>query len=250
MFFENTDFTVKIIDVLEFKQEKKISCENSARPFYALSFRKKARTVLSHNGRTFETCDLSIALVPAGIKYTRIAEHEEMTVIHFELFTDKIDEIKVFYPENPQSYENYFCEILRIWQNKESGCRLKCSEYLMHLIYMIYREECKNSALTLSEKAAQIIGKECSSRDFSIDCLAPRLKVSGTYLRKEFKKKYSMPPKEYLTSKRMELAASLLETNYFSVKETAMRCGFENEKYFSTVFKKYFHLSPSCFKKS
>ena len=92
-----------------------------------------------------------------------------------------------------------------------------------------------------------MIERNLSNPDFSIAYVEQMMDVSGAYMRRKFKEKFSLSPSEYLVEKRMEKAVSLIETNYFRIKEVARRCGFENEKYFSTVFKKYYGVSPSEF---
>jgi AraC-like DNA-binding protein len=51
-------------------------------------------------------------------------------------------------------------------------------------------------------------------------------------------------PQDFIRVIRLERAATLLR-NGQSVTDTATLAGFENAKYFSTVFKKYFGVSPS-----
>jgi len=51
-------------------------------------------------------------------------------------------------------------------------------------------------------------------------------------------------PQDFIRIIRLERAASLLRGGR-SVMETATLAGFDNPKYFSTVFKKYFGVSPS-----
>ena len=51
-------------------------------------------------------------------------------------------------------------------------------------------------------------------------------------------------PQDFIRVIRLERAAVLLR-NGQSVSDTAALTGFENAKYFSTVFKKYFGVSPS-----
>jgi AraC-like DNA-binding protein len=51
-------------------------------------------------------------------------------------------------------------------------------------------------------------------------------------------------PQDFIRIIRLERAAALLR-NGSSVMDAATLTGFENPKYFSTVFKKYFGVSPS-----
>ena len=47
---------------------------------------------------------------------------------------------------------------------------------------------------------------------------------------------------------RIKKAKDLLQTGYFTIKETALKSGFDNVKYFSTLFKKEVGCSPSEYK--
>jgi len=251
MFFENDNVALRVIDVLSFEQKKKVVSRNSNRPFYALSYRKKAtNTVFEYDNQCISVSGKSIVLVPAQLDYIRTAENETMTVVHFLMVGEHSREIKVFYPALYEQYEKCFDEMLRVWNNKEEGYKFKCNELLYQLLYMIRREEVESEQgrlFCLADRAARMIEREASSSEFSVSLIAPRLNVSGTYLRKKFQEKYGMSPQQYLTEVRIELARSLLKTKYFSVKEVARRCGFENEKYFSTVFKEKVGISPKFF---
>lgn len=71
--------------------------------------------------------------------------------------------------------------------------------------------------------------------------------MSGNYLSKLFLKETGYKFSTFLTIKRMEKAAQLLQENHdVTIYEVAERTGFgNNPQYFSTVFKKYFGKSPS-----
>ena len=110
---------------------------------------------------------------------------------------------------------------------------------------MITVEEQEEQGLdSITKRAARMMKKNAEDANFSVSELAPALNISGAYLRRLFKEEYHMTPKEYLTQRRLEIAKSLLSTGYFTICEVARRSGFENEKYFSTVFKKYCGVSP------
>lgn len=250
MFFDSYDFSAPVIDVLRFRQERRAAIAVSARSFWALSYRHRAQSTLKTKNKTVEVLSRSVVLVPAGIEYTRQAKDEYMTVIHFNPNIPVAGDICVFYPENYSEYEKYFERIYDLWQRKDGGYRIKCNEYFMHLVYMIYCGSEEEKRQTTAAKAARIIEKNISDIGFSIDALASDLGISGAYLRKRFKEEYGVSPCVYLIEKRMEKAASLLETGYFTVKETAFMCGYENEKYFSTAFKKRFSNSPSVYLKN
>ena len=49
---------------------------------------------------------------------------------------------------------------------------------------------------------------------------------------------------------RIEKAKELLKTGYFSVSEVSQKSGFDNVKYFSTLFNKVVGLRPSEYMKN
>jgi transcriptional regulator GlxA family with amidase domain len=64
-----------------------------------------------------------------------------------------------------------------------------------------------------------------------------------------FKQKVGMTPHKYLLNIRIEKAKELLNTNHYSVAETAVFCGFESITHFSAAFKKSTGYSPFEYKK-
>lgn len=75
--------------------------------------------------------------------------------------------------------------------------------------------------------------------------LSDEVMLSVDYIRHEFKKHYGVSPIQYLINKRIEYAKHLLNTSNVSIKQIAYLCGFENEYYFSRIFKKIVGLSPT-----
>lgn len=53
---------------------------------------------------------------------------------------------------------------------------------------------------------------------------------------------------EYVTGKRMAIAAELLKTGNMSVADIALRVGYPDSQYFSKVFKQNFNMTPRAFR--
>lgn len=68
----------------------------------------------------------------------------------------------------------------------------------------------------------------------------PRSKFSA-----EFHQAFGLPPKQYITLRRIGRAKYLLIRTQLSIKEIALESGFANEFFFSKVFKKYTNHAPS-----
>lgn len=94
------------------------------------------------------------------------------------------------------------------------------------------------------EKVTKIVSAHLSDADFNIDRLCREMAMSRTLFYIKLKTYTGNSPQDFIRVIRLERAAALLRGGH-SVTETAALAGFENVKYFSTVFKKYFGLSPS-----
>ena len=122
---------------------------------------------------------------------------------------------------------------------------LRAGELLFRILLRISQEEQLRQKEPLAIRAAEMIRKNAENPEFSVSSLAPALQISGAYLRRFFREEYGMSPKQYLTRLRMEMAASLLETGFFTIREVALRSGFVNEKYFATAFHQHCGVPPS-----
>lgn len=72
------------------------------------------------------------------------------------------------------------------------------------------------------------------------------MSVSGFI--KSFKKQTGEPPNQYLIEVRMRKAAELLKNTDWTVAEIALQVGYENQLYFSRLFKSKTGQSPSGFR--
>lgn len=95
-------------------------------------------------------------------------------------------------------------------------------------------------------KATKIVLERMMDSDFTIDTLCREMSMSRTLFYMKLKTFTGKSPQEFVRVIRLERAASLLRAGK-SVGEVSMLTGFENPKYFSIVFKKYFDVPPSKF---
>lgn len=79
----------------------------------------------------------------------------------------------------------------------------------------------------------------------SIEQMCRELGLSQSYFSRIFKRAIGVPPLRYYLQLRFENAKHLLETGNIKVKEVAAMFGFEDELYFSRLFKKWYGVSPS-----
>ena len=85
-------------------------------------------------------------------------------------------------------------------------------------------------------------------KDISIQELAQQVNMSPSSFSKAFKKAYNTTPNQYLSSIRIEKAKQLLSPTV-PLKDVASSVGYQDEFYFSRVFKKLEGISPTIYVK-
>lgn len=88
------------------------------------------------------------------------------------------------------------------------------------------------------------------SKDIDIKQLAERYDIGYETFRHKFKKLYGMSPKNFVISKRLSKASSMLIESNLSCTEIAYECGFADSALLSKLFKQHFGVSPQQFKKN
>ncbi|MGF2146170.1 AraC family transcriptional regulator [Vagococcus fluvialis] len=88
-----------------------------------------------------------------------------------------------------------------------------------------------------------------SAQAITVQEVANYFGYNKVYLSHLFSKEMGMTLTRYLQLQRIEKAKILLGNSPITIKEVAFAVGFEDEKYFSRVFKKLEHLSPVDYRK-
>jgi signal transduction histidine kinase/ligand-binding sensor domain-containing protein/DNA-binding response OmpR family regulator len=105
----------------------------------------------------------------------------------------------------------------------------------------------KDDELFLS-KMNEIIEKNISNINFTIDTLAEQLCVSRSGLFIKIRKQTDMTPNDLIRVIRLKKAAELLMSNAYRVNEICYRVGFTSPSYFSKCFQKQFGILPKDFR--
>ena len=75
--------------------------------------------------------------------------------------------------------------------------------------------------------------------------LAREFGITPEHVNALFKKHLGVTPTQFIQRERMQKAYHYLRDEGLSVKETAARVGFDDPFYFSRVFKRLMHRSPT-----
>lgn len=94
------------------------------------------------------------------------------------------------------------------------------------------------------DKVTRLVLAHLSDTDFNIDSLCREMAMSRTLFYGKLKTLTGQGPQDFMRLIRLEQAAMFLKQGD-SVLDVSVKAGFVNVKYFSTVFKKHFGVSPS-----
>ncbi len=86
--------------------------------------------------------------------------------------------------------------------------------------------------------------------EISLNILADTFHSSPFHLQRTFNKVKGESPLNYLQHIRLTNAAKKLKETEDSIKYISSSVGFTNSSYFSTVFKKYYNISPNNYRKN
>lgn len=92
-----------------------------------------------------------------------------------------------------------------------------------------------------------IVSNRLADSQFSVKELASETGMSHSVLYRKIKALTGLTAKEFIINLRLKHAAKLLKTQEMNVSEVAFAVGFNDPKYFSTAFRKYFNMSPTQF---
>lgn len=190
-----------------------------------------------------------------------VEDHPEVFWIHFTGYDVKnILEYHgislnyhVFYSGTLPEYKMSFRKIIRELQQCEYGYEDYIASSFNNILLLVSRQQQngENYTVTIPEEIEIAVSyfNENYNTKISVAQYAESLHISTNWFIRNFKQHMKMSPAQYLLSLRMVNAQSLLENTDYSVGEIAEIVGYDNQLYFSRVFKKEYGISPAQYRK-
>ncbi len=94
-------------------------------------------------------------------------------------------------------------------------------------------------------KAYDVLENNYQKPDFNVEHFSDLMFVSRSLLYKKIKALVDLSPNDFITVFRLKKSTVLLLDKSLTVNEVAYRIGFNDPKYFSRVFKKFYNKTPS-----
>lgn len=123
------------------------------------------------------------------------------------------------------------------------------AEMIFKIINRLSQNEQKIGYVSAIAKSTKLMLDDHIYGNITVETIAERLLVSKVQLINEFKKYYYTTPYAYYVENKIEAAKSMLSTSSLRVREIAEALGFDEQNYFSFLFKKKTGLSPQKFRK-
>lgn len=146
----------------------------------------------------------------------------------------------------------WLCENIYLeFSSRHSKCTELLICYIKSLILNIIRilESNKDCALQDSLNfLLEYINKNCSV-DISLEQMSNILNISKSYLHKVFKQYTGVTPLQYLQDTRISTAKNLLKKTELSIQDVSFKVGYNDQRYFSRIFKNATGFSPSTWRK-
>lgn len=100
------------------------------------------------------------------------------------------------------------------------------------------------------EKITSMIRDNYKNAEFNVNCMIREMAMSRSVFYKKYKAVSSTPINDLIKRYRLKKAEDLLLKTDMSVSEIAYTVGFNNQTYFSTLFKEQYNASPTAYKHS
>ena len=128
--------------------------------------------------------------------------------------------------------------------NREAILRLLINPFIAE---GIKRTPEKEEALERFEKVIAHIEKNCHKQIKTAE-LAAMTYLHPTYFSNLFTKHFGVPPKRYISQVRIRKAQYILGNSATPIKNIAEKIGYNDELYFSRIFKQFVGISPTAYR--
>ncbi len=158
----------------------------------------------------------------------------------------------LLHPGRSQSLIDHFIRLFEIAIGEAPGFQLELgAQTLVVLAAMLAgcrRDGVQDDSVQVVEQAKAAMGEQLAG-DLELESLTRSLNMSYSSLLSHFKRYTGLTPYQYFLQLKVHHAKHLLRDGTVSIKEVAWQLGFEDQFYFSRLFKKKTGVSPSLWQK-
>lgn len=247
--FENIE-NLKIVSVIHRKGKPTVKVES--RKTHSFFIRIKSAVLYDFYNESILVNEGDMIFVPKGSSYTgkALSDNSMYTAIHFEGDFLKKPVPAYYSLENFYGADYITDRFSDMWNFGNSAEKYQCMSLfyslLSHLSAMENASYSQKNKFKIIEPAVAYLKEHIYDSTLKTDKLHRLCGVSDTYFRQIFASRFGTTPQNYISSKRISHAKSIISSGDFNtVSEVALSVGFNDPLYFSKVFKKNYGISPS-----
>ena len=212
------------------------------RPSFGISFCMSGQITYTMGEKTYVSNPNCVVLLPQGSTYSLVGDSEGLfPVINFSCTGLDCTEITLLPMDDPQSCIQRFKTLRQLLLRNES--RMKIYSAFYDLLAQLDSSEQQDADWL--DFVTQYIEEHIQDPALSNVDLAKHMGISEVYLRKLFRNRYHITPKQYILDIRIHKAKQLLVDTPFTVAAIAEECGFSSVYHFCRSFKQRTGITPT-----
>ena len=154
---------------------------------------------------------------------------------------------------NPEAYDNQQTLVSNFQLNvRRPFCDKVESRGILFILLSRFLKYATPRAEVADSRIRQVLVhiRRHIGESLDLDELAELACMSKDHFIRTFKKEVGETPNVFLVNRKMEEAELLLVTTDCSVKQVALRLGYEDGSYFNKLFKKYAGMTPQQYREA
>ena len=151
---------------------------------------------------------------------------------------------------NHSDIDNIFLRISGINVSKNSSRKILLDNLLRELLILVSIDFVQTTKSNNTLEKILVYIHANFSRDLTLSSISHEFFISKSYISRLFRNFLNTTLSHYINRIRLGNACELLLNSNMPISEVAEKSGYSDQYYFSKVFRKFFSISPSAFRKS
>jgi len=170
----------------------------------------------------------------------------------FPLFEAEVAPITLASPEENEMIQIYFMRLFEIAENGHTLGNMIClSQLLLTILSEIHFFERESELNKVDRNLTKAVNYmyENLSKELTLEDVADFMELSKSYVNLIFKEHTKRAPLEFFTHLKIQQACKYLRLTNMFIYEISANLGYEDQYYFSRIFKKVMGISPKAYRK-
>lgn len=223
---------------------------------YILIYCTEGKGTIELDGKKYLLQESDVFCIPRGEKHRYYADKEEpwsILWVHFKgenVIYFPVEERKIVHIHSKHSNNRMvmlFKILFRVLErNYILGNFIYISQVLSLILSEVYYREKVDESTTQDRHVTAVIRfmYENIHRNPTLEEISREVELSKSYLHSIFREQTGKSPVEFFLHLKMKEACKLLKTTNLFIYEVSARLGYEDQYYFSRIFKKIVGVSP------